>query len=192
MIRVTTETKKYDRLVEHKGHDAYFTHDNGGRPFFVIVSSMEFWVYRKPPNGNFVDDEQGENYTDLVCSYPYLEKHIGLDLDMDPRSVGNSCLFWICDTRCVYVGECCYSFEMAAGDSIRRYCSDVGNSDIPYPYLIGNKYVYFMLDKCLVPIDLVDADPDFHDLYRWFYGFEKNGGTTFGMSDIKMLAVRKW
>ena len=31
-------------------------------------------------------------------------------------------------------------------DQFKKYYSSVGNSDVPYPILVGSEYVYFMLD----------------------------------------------
>ena len=41
-------------------------------------------------------------------------------------------------------------------DKILEYYSQVGNNDVPYPIIIGEKNLYFMLNKCYVPKEHVN------------------------------------
>ena len=55
---------------------------------------------------------------------------------------------------------------------ISSYFSPVGNSDVPYPYAVGEHYTYFMLDKEMVPTEYLDVKKDG---YAQFYGYIDTG-----------------
>ena len=50
----------------------------------------------------------------------------------------------------LYIGSEIYSFNTIEDDVIIDYFSDIGNNDVPYPYAIGEKYIYFMLERYCV------------------------------------------
>ena len=42
---------------------AYFTHDNGGRPFLVYMGKNDAYIYKQPKRENLQDgDEDGDGY----------------------------------------------------------------------------------------------------------------------------------
>jgi len=47
----------------------------------------------------------------------------------------------------------------------------MGNSNVPYPYAIGKKYTYLMLECIYVENSQLD---DIVDPYVWFYGNRKD------------------
>jgi recombinational DNA repair protein RecT len=70
--------------------------------------------------------------------------------------------------RYVYIGAEIYEFKTASGDEIVKYVSNVGNSNVPYPYAIGKKYIYIMLDKVFVDKSKFTKE-DMGDVYRVYY-----------------------
>ena len=58
---------------------------------------------------------------------------------------GNSILLQTGKNKYVYIGDGIRSFTTKNGDVIKKYYSPVGNNEVPYPYAIGDKYVYIML-----------------------------------------------
>ena len=50
------------------------------------------------------------------------------------------------------------------------YASPMGNSDLPYPYILGKTHVYLLLEEKMFPRSAIDAGLD---AYAQFYGFEK-------------------
>ena len=119
----------------------YKTHDNQGRPFLVCVGKKEVQIFRTR------DDV-------LIKSYPYKKVYIGKS-PLTPMTkttgghgkdfVGNSILVHIMKNRYVFIGERVYEFTMQ--DSVVRFFSPVGNNDVPYPLLLGEKNVYFLLEN---------------------------------------------
>jgi len=76
----------------------------------------------------------------------------------------------------VFIGESVFFFATPADDPIFEYHSPVGNSAVPYPYAIGKKYTYLMIEMIFVPNSTLTSffkeekgmnapgDP-----YVWFY-----------------------
>ena len=137
-------------------------HDNGGRPFIVddTKSEKNAVVYKT----KLVDDEYERGAKVLTTSYERI--FVGDNLLKDNRSEelgwakGNSLLLQISGKRYVHVGDCVFSFEPVEGDAIVKYYSPVGNNDVPYPYAVGKKNVYFMWDKTYYPVELFDLKMD--------------------------------
>lgn len=58
-------------------------------------------------------------------------------------------------------------FELQAGDKPVEYVSYVGPNDVPYPYLVGEKNTYFMIDAEFVSNEVIDVKKD---AYAQLYG----------------------
>jgi hypothetical protein len=73
----------------------------------------------------------------------------------------------------MHIGFDLYEFTME--DDFEAYYSLIGNSDVPYPVLLGSKYVYFMLDYIYLPRDVFKAkmsQKEWEDAYQYFYGYK--------------------
>lgn len=148
----------------------YEIHDNGKRPFVVHVYPGWIEVYRQKhihtyPITYHVPDKK-------IIDTRYQRIWIG-DNDLEdpyfPKKgtyPGNSILIQIKDTNYLYIGSSIYSFRTE--DPITAYYSPVGNSDVPYPYAVGEQRTYFMLDEKSLPNTRLDAHKDG---YEQFYGF---------------------
>lgn len=156
------ETKK-----QNKGVKEYMIHDNGGRPFRVAVGKTSVDVYLNEWENQFIRGKQ-------VFHTPYKRIFIGDNDLRDPmaefpkgKARGNSILVHVNANKYIYIGHYIYSFE-TQGDTIQKYFSPVGNNDVPYPYAIGDEYVYFMLDCTTVPKNVFDLK---RDAYTQYYGY---------------------
>ena len=135
----------------------YNIHDNGGVPFQVMISGNSVTVLRKR------DDKSLFTVTaDKIF--------IGKTSPDDPyqngsADAGNSILLQMGDTY-RYIGSEIYDFKSVPGDTIVKYYSNVGNSDVPYPYAVGLKYFYFMLEKVAIEKSFFDLKGD---IYRQSY-----------------------
>ncbi len=107
------------------------------------------------------------------------------------KSHGNSILIKISDKKYIYVGQIIYSFN--TDQAITDYISYMGNSDVPYPVAYSDDYVYFFLDKKIVPIAELETPitvAKAGDLYGEFYGFigsKKNKLTKIDMKNVKLI-----
>jgi hypothetical protein len=163
-----------------KGVKSYEVHDNGGRPFLVEVNSstkhVDVFLYDwvgESLNGKY---HKGKS----VLSTHYADIFIG-DNDLpDPRASrgkGNSILIHVSGSKYVYVGHVIQSFETRNGEKILRYYSPIGNSDVPYPYAVGENYTYFMLDMKTLPNNVLDLKTN---AYQQYYGHAFNNANAKG------------
>ena len=81
---------------------------------------------------------------------------------------GNSILIKSGEGKYIYSGDQVYRFETIGGEDIKEYYSPVGNSEVAYPYAVGEKHTYFMLDNEALGNDILDLKkdgyPQFHAL----------------------------
>lgn len=138
---------------------SYNIHNNRSIPYVVKVSS-KIEVFCKETNTKILDT-------------PFIKVFLGDNLLNDPLakkkgkgSLGNSILVKVSIHNYIYIGSEIYSFETE--EEIHSYFSPIGNSDVPYPYAIGDSLTYFMLDKKTVPTELLDINKDG---YSQFYGY---------------------
>jgi hypothetical protein len=161
--KLPTMTKK------KKGVKTYNILDNGSKAFSVDVSPSHVDIYRlNYANNKYVRDKK-------VIHSPYKKIFIGdneLRIKGGPAPKGeypgNSILMELQPGKYIYVGSEIYTFNTIDGETIENYYSLVGNSQVPYPYAVGEHYTYFMLDKMVVPNELLDLNKD---AYGQFYGF---------------------
>ncbi len=164
--------------------------DNGGEPFVVFVRPGQLEVY----HNDF--DREAETYTlgKKILATGYLKVYIGdnalkiPDRGVAPKGIypGNSILVQTGQNKYIYIGSEIYSFEALDGDTIRKYYSPVGNSAVPYPYALGEKYAYMMLDRAAIDIATVDPKEDVYPQY-YSHGLDK----TQKKLKVKMIARRK-
>jgi hypothetical protein len=145
----------------------YKIHDNGSVPYVVMMK----------PNSNVEVHKTKEDGTPdkKILDMAYIKIFVGDNLLPDPlavkkgKAVGNSLLLQTGNNKYAYIGSQIYSFETK--EEIKKYYSPVGNSDVPYPYAVGDTMSYFMLDKKTLPNELLDLKKDG---YGQFYGHTVN------------------
>jgi hypothetical protein len=127
--------------------------DNGGTPFVVEITSTTVCV---------------ERHKKEIFETPYEHVFLGEKGRLKDAiyQKGSSILVCIKENHYVYIGSEIYSFKTT--EPILFYESPVGSSETPYPYAVGDKYTYFMLDKEKVPNELLDLKKD---AYGQFYGY---------------------
>jgi hypothetical protein len=155
-----------------KGVNTYSILDNGGKPFVVDVGPTSVEIFKCD-----AEAATGER-TKKVLDAGYKQIFIGDNMLKDKAYVakgkypGNSILIKVGAGKYIYAGEQIYEFDTIDGEDIRAYYSPVGNSAVPYPYAVGEKHTYFMLDKVALLNELLDLKKDG---YAQFYRFEFEG-----------------
>jgi len=138
--------------------NVYRTHDNGGSAYRIIV------------NGNRVQTENDETNKPVTS---YTAKHIYYGEGQHGKSKkGNSIVLHLGGKKYVHIGVNVYEFEM--DDELDKYYSLIGNSDVPYPVLLGKENVYFMLDHKYVPrsaFEIKMTPKMWEDAYAYYYGW---------------------
>jgi hypothetical protein len=150
----------------------------GGKPFVVEVYPKHLEVYLQ-----ILQEEESNRASKAVykrgkqiLSTPFQKLFVGnnyFKLERYGTKQGNSLLVQlgdIGDNEYLYIGSEIYSFKSRDDDPIVAYASPVGNSGVPYPYAIGKKYVYYMLNKSTLPIELLhDPTLGYDEMYARFY-----------------------
>jgi hypothetical protein len=152
---------KVGKTQKRKG-TFYDIHDNGGRPYRVYVDGSTISIYIGKINNDFT-----YNYDKLFRTIKAKEVYLG----GKKSQLGNTILVHVSGSNYLYIGHEIYEFQME--DTVDTYFSLVGNSDVPYPVLLGTEYAYFMLDHCYVP--RTEFNPkmtkaEWEDAYARYYG----------------------
>jgi hypothetical protein len=157
----------------------YETLDNGGKPFVVCVFPSNVEIYKQK-----LVNEYEKPYWVMdkkVQDTPYKEIWIGDNTRNEKGYAkkglypGNAVLIQTADDKYMFVGHKRFSFRLK-GDAVVQFCSPVGNSEVPYPYIIGKERIYFILDRKSVLNELFQ---DVDDYYGAFYGMAKGVKSLF-------------
>jgi hypothetical protein len=143
------------------GGKAYLVHDNGGAPFKVVVTTEKVVVFERDPSFD------GDVYLKRVLAvrgpkavYPgtYRGPHYE-----SPSPKGNSVLVQVGPARFIFIGSTIFHFRLSANDEFSR----LGNSDVPYPWVVGTRFISLLAEQIALPIvpGLNVADP-----YAHYYG----------------------
>ena len=157
-----TPTRRRGKTVKRGVYDV---HNNGGRPFRVYVNGPAVSVYK----GVIVDDAGTYAYDQLVLKVRAKKAYVG----GKGADAGNSVLLHLSGNKYLYIGAEIYAFQME--DRVDAYFSLLGNSDVPYPVVLGTTYAYFMLpaDRCYVPraaFSPAMTANDWENAYERYYG----------------------
>jgi hypothetical protein len=149
--------------------------DNGGEPFVVDIYSNYLEVYLQILDEEKSNRRNKEVYIrgKKILSTPFVKLFVGNNyfrLERYGSKKGNSILVQVKGDEYIYIGSEIYQFQARDGDQILVYASPVGNSAVPYPYAIGENYVYYMLYKSTLPIELLhDPTLGYEEMYQRFY-----------------------
>ena len=198
--------KKIKELLSLNKKKHYFTLDNGGRPFCVYIIGKKVIVYKETKNSDYIvkgRDKDNEfmwrwfHYLDLPENIIYTEKiktfttkkiYIGKSPKNEMTKYsggygkkwdGNTILLELTGNKYVYLGETVTEFTLQKGDKVEEYWSPVGNSAVPYSFILGEKNVYFMWDMMYISRDILFQGVDMEkvewtDLSSVYYGAKKD------------------
>lgn len=182
VTKTSSGTKRWTKFDKPK--KKILTHDNGSRPFRIDIYDNVIKIMKS-------------DYDDYIysgISYKnYVKIYLGIDKSKNKQN-GNSVLIQL-KNKFVFVGHIVYEFVPL--DTIKKFYSYLGNSDVPYPVAIGSDYVYFMLDNEFVPIDAFDlteksAFHNMEDVYGIFYGHVKNASNTYKNINASKKKFKKY
>jgi hypothetical protein len=158
--KVNNKTKKVNNAI-----NTYKIMDNASTPYIAMVKpASRIEVY--------TTNNEHSNPIKKIVDVKYTKLFVGDNLLKDTsyakkgKGAGNSLLIQTEKNKYIYVGSEIYSFETK--EDIKTYYSPIGNSFVPYPYAVGENFSYFMLDKKIVPNELLDLKKDG---YGQFYGY---------------------
>ncbi len=146
----------------------YVTQMNGGCPFRVSINNdtKTIYVYCNDYENSYDEYEDEDEQASITEIYKtqFIKYWVGKSSCGDPDFDGNSFLIQVADNKYVYICDEIYSFTSYA--PIVKYISDMGNSNVPYPYAIdadGN--VYLMIEETVI-IGLPELHESYDELYE--------------------------
>ncbi|AYV85386.1 MAG: DNA ligase [Satyrvirus sp.] len=154
----------------------YKIHDNGGRPFKVVIYKNNVLVFRRHKRKDKYESDPILAYDAeriFVGTSP-LNKMTEFSGGHGPKFDGNSILLHINENLYVSIGWEIFSFRSC--QKIVEYVSPVGNSNVPYPYAIDEDKNYYLLIEDVVlknngnlesQIKNCDYDP-----YTYYYQYK--------------------
>ena len=148
----------------------YFTHDNGARPYRVVLNKNNVEIYEN----NFI------KIGHFVAKGVFIG---GKDVKGEE---GNSMLVSLGNSRYAFIGHNIAEFTTPDNDEIVVFYSPVGNSDVPYPVAVGRKYVYFLMKGYYAPVSSFGGKNWVGEAYSLF--FEKR---LEGVKKLKLKYVMK-
>lgn len=149
-----TQNPRLKKIFKQKKMPTYFTHDNGGRPFKVVVKKKHAKVF-KEVSGEW-EYEKFRYGNRPIFEFDFAKKFVGkvpswAEYANDREFDGNSLLFLKSSPRrstkrkqyeYIFVGHVIVSFKTPT--PITRFTSEVGNSDVPDPIAYTKSDYYFL------------------------------------------------
>lgn len=140
-------------LFDNCESKVYYTHDNGHRPFQVIINknngSTNIIINKYDSDNDDDDNDESCHYKNNIMKIDnFIGYWYGYDTSIDEMH-GNTILIKLAVNKYIFIGSEIYRFK-THNDEIIDYVSPVGNSDVPYPVAYGSKFVYFPDDKMKV------------------------------------------
>jgi len=150
--------------------NTYLTHDNGGRPFKVIINDNNVSVFNNETNELLFEKKVEKVFVGTSPKNKMTIFSGGFGADF----IGNSILLKLENKRYQFIGESIFTFD--SYDEIVDYVSPVGNNDVPYPYAIdesGNIYL-LIEDIVLINTDLFKKlSKNYKDPYCYYYDYSQ-------------------
>tara|TARA_Y100000741_G_scaffold99113_1_gene73562 strand:- start:160 stop:939 length:780 start_codon:yes stop_codon:yes gene_type:complete len=181
----------------------YYTHDNGARPFKVIIDDKNVYIYKYK---KYDEDTNTFLYSEKSIKYEKKNyfKCMNIFIGKSPKNkktifstaygskfTGNSILLQITKNKYIFIGHIIFSFTSKS--EIKKFVSPVGNNDVPYPYAIDIDGRYYLIienviiDK-ITNIKKYDNDPyDFY--YKYFILIDVQKPTTSNILNIKEFYI---
>ena len=157
----------------------YYTHDNGGRPFKVVVDNKKVYVYK---HKKYDEDTDTNLYSKKSIKYEKKNffKYKNIFIGKSPKNkttinsggygakfTGNSILLQITQNKYVFIGHIIFSFTSKS--EIKKFVSPVGNSDVPYPYAIDIDGRYYLMIEDVIIDKITNIKKYDNDPYEFYY-----------------------
>jgi hypothetical protein len=150
----------------------YFTHDNGGRPFKVVIDNTNINVYNQ---SELLLELSTNNTNDIFIGKSPLNEMTEFSGGYGPNFDGNSILIKKDEkNEYLFIGNRIFTFTSLY--PIIEFVSPVGNNDVPYPYAIDEKGNYYILNENIIVINKEEKEEEKkeekekkEDIYQYYY-----------------------
>jgi hypothetical protein len=149
--------------------EEYVIHDNREKALKVIIDNKIIKIC-KGKFENAVNKWIYDENKPIMTISSYEKLFVGID--KVENFEGNSLLVNIKDYKYIFIGHEVYEFT-TPNDKIIKYFSPVGNNDVPYPFAIGMRNTYLMLENVYLPNKLLEGYEEDRIFYPYdaYYGF---------------------
>jgi hypothetical protein len=139
-------SKEKCEQINHNNVRIYFTHDNGERPFIVVINNNTVKIYKNNSDINITINDE-----DFIGKYEPIQIFVGKSLKNEMTKFsggyghffdGNSILLQMTKNKYIFIGERLFAFETL--NTIIEFNSPVGNNNVPYPFAIDDKGWYYL------------------------------------------------
>lgn len=145
--------------------DTYFTHDNGGRPFKVVVDKhkIDISVHQ--------EEQTYKSWKSFTVEKTFIGKSPKIKMTefsggYGKKFDGNSILCKLKDFNYLFVGCNIYTFQSKA--EIVKYVSPVGNNDVPYPYAVDKENNYYLMIENVM-LKNIEIPAKYDNPYDYYY-----------------------
>jgi hypothetical protein len=152
--------------------NAYFIHDNGARPYAVIVKPNHVVVYEFNEQAFEVNQQESYSYLGTIA---YNEIMIGNDAI---EGVHGNTILLRQGANYISIGSNGVEPEITlftTEQAIVDYQSPIGPNDVPYPYAVSKDYIYLIIENVRIPKAAAMRDRDDRDAmwpYTAYYNVE--------------------
>ncbi len=175
-------TTHNDEAYAAPKNNTYYTHDNGGRPFKVVITKggKHIDIYKcNYPDLHAPDKYETARYYEYALGFDVLRVMLGDDPDNSFKNkpewvrkwIGNSILAEISSGKYLYIGDTVFTFNTSGKSPITKYISPVGNSDVPYPYALDSEFAYLMIENVKIPLFALDMQQKPFYPYTQYYEY---------------------
>jgi len=153
----------------------YNIHDNGNVSYMVEDRPKE----KRAIVYNTIGDDDTGTFTIGPQIHDIKYKNIWLGENIESKlfgdfEKGNTIVLQTEANKYVTIcRESIISFSLETGEAVSKFIAPIGNSDVPYPYLVGTKNVYLLLERVQLPIELIDMN---EEPYSQYYGHGEFSG----------------
>ena len=155
----------------------YNIHDNGNVSFMVEDRPKE----KRAIVYNTIGDDDTGTYTIGPQLHDIKYKNIWLGENVESKlfgdfEKGNTIVLQTEANKYVTIcRESIISFSLDAGEVVSKFVAPIGGNDVPYPYLVGTKNVYLLLERVQIPIELLDMNDEPYSQYYGHGEFSSKG-----------------
>lgn len=165
----------------------YLIHDNGARPYKVVITGQRVTLHKFIKNDRYHDEADYE-YTGPVKNWTVKKVFVGktiYDLGGSNKEVeGSSVLLQLSKFNYVFIGDKIFSFS--SQDEIVQFYARVGPNDVTYPYAIDKRgNCYLLIENRL----LENYESSKRDPYWIYYMFTGHIPQIFSFANYQEIKV---
>lgn len=169
----------------------YLIHDNGGRPFKVVinqyVSIYKYTGYNETTNKETYSQDPIiilQNINNIFVGKSHENEMTKFSDGYGPDFDGNSILIHVKNNEYIYIGSKIFRFYSFS--DIIDYKSPVGNNDVPYPYAIDKENNYYLMIEDVV---INKKSTNFDDPYNYYYNLKLSTPKEINGKKIKFFYI---